>query len=99
MNINISMVFMIGLFISIVGFIIIFNYLEKKSQFEIFKKRLEKSSLNEKQKKLFLNIQKRNIIVIFYPFFLFEKIAIKALNAAGIENPEDIYQQIKKAKT
>ena len=37
-------------------------------------------------------------MVIFYPFFLFEKIAIKALNAAGVENPKETYKKIEKIK-
>ncbi len=98
MNINISMVFTIGLFISIVGLIIIFNYLEKKSKFEIFKKRLQKSGLNEKQKKIVFKYLEEKYHGYLLPFFLFEKIAIKALNAAGVENPKETYKKIEKIK-
>jgi len=98
MNINISMIFIIGLFILIIVSIIIFNHLEKKSKFEIFKKRLERSGLSKKQKKIVFKYLEEKYHGYLLPFFLFEKIALKALKAADIENPEETYKKIKKIK-
>lgn len=98
LNISISTIFGLTFFAIIIALILVFNYIEKKSKFDIFKRRLAQSGLSKKEQKIVFKYLENRYHGYLIPFFLFKKIAIDALKKAGVKNPEEVFNKIEKIK-
>ncbi len=98
LNINIAIVFSVGITIFMISMIVYFSVYEKRQKLEAFKQKLDKTDLSDAKKREVFKYLSNKYHGYMIPFFLFEKIAVDAMKHAGIENPKDTFHKVKEVR-